>query len=463
MKPSLFQSMMILCFAPGLLLAQPRSVQAQGAIASGETRTGTIAPVGDSDSWTFVANADDAIVVRLGEISQSGNFLPRLRLFGPGANLLDTSWSASAAEVALAAPTGGTYTAVVDDLSGVNATGTYRISLARTGSPVTVSPGDEGGPLTNGAVHTGTIELGDIDLWTLDATAGEAIIVRMGETSAGSTLTPWLRLYGPDGTLLDHSYAAAAAEIAVTALTTGAYLVVVGDNTSGWVGTGPYRLTLAKTGSPVTVSPGDEGGPLAYALGTLALEVGDLDVWTVTAHAGETIVVHMNEVVAGSTLTPWLRLYGPTGTLLRTNYGAGVADVSVTAGSSGAYLVVAADNASGWSGSGTYQLNPSGTSGAPEMLPPAALRLSPGFPNPFVAHTTLRYEIPAAGTVALRIFDAQGRMVRTLVEEASVSAGPGEATWDGTDVTGQAAAPGVYFARLESGGRPLVRKLILSR
>lgn len=365
--------------------------------------------------------------------------------------------------MAVTAAAGGTYTAVVDNIGAGSATASYRISLARTGSPVSVSPGDEGGPLTDGALHTGVIDVGDLDFWTVDATAGEALVVRVGETTAGSTLTPHLRLYNPAGTLTGFSYAAAAAEVEVTAPSTGQYLIVVGDNSSGWVGTGGYRLTLAKTGSPVTVSPGDEGGPLAYGLGTLTLEVGDLDVWTLTVHTGEAIVVHMSEVVAGSTLTPWLRLYGHTGTLQRTNAGPGAADVSMTAASSGTYLLVAADNSSGWTGSGTYQLNPAGTSGAPEQLPPAEMTLAPGFPNPFAARTTLGYELPATGAAVLRIFDAQGRLVRALVDESGAAAGPHEATWDGTDADGRAVAPGVYFARLESGGRRLVRKLIFSR
>lgn len=56
MKSSLFQTMMVLCLAPWLLLAQPRNARAQGAIASGETRTGAITLLGGSDSWTFSAN-----------------------------------------------------------------------------------------------------------------------------------------------------------------------------------------------------------------------------------------------------------------------------------------------------------------------------------------------------------------------------------------------------------------------
>lgn len=434
-----------------------------GPLTNGALQPGAI-DLGDLDLWTVEASAGEALVVRMGESTPGSTLTCWLRLYSPTGALLDYSYAAAAAEVEVTAPATGSYLLVVgDNTSGWVGTGGYRLTLAKTGTPVTVSPGDEGGPMTNGAMHTGSIVVGDLDAWTFSATAGEALIIRMGETTPGSALTCWLRLYSPTGALLDYAYAASAAEVAVNAPATGAYLVVAGDNSSGWVGSGDYRLSLAKTGSPVTVSPGDEGGPLAYGLGTLNLPVGDLDAWTLTVHAGEAIVVHMSEVVAGSALTPWLRLYGPTGALLRSNSGAGAADVSMTAASSGTYLLVAADLSSGWAGSGTYQLNPAGTSGAPETPPPAALRLSPGFPNPFAARTTLAYEIPAPGAALLRLFDAQGRLVRTLVDAPDAAAGAHEVTWDGTDADGHAVTPGVYFARLESGGRPQVRKLILSR
>ena len=40
---------------------------------------------------------------------------------------------------------------------GPSGTGSYRLTLAKTGAAVVVSPDDEGGPMTNGAMHTGTI------------------------------------------------------------------------------------------------------------------------------------------------------------------------------------------------------------------------------------------------------------------------------------------------------------------
>ncbi|MCB2205061.1 Omp28-related outer membrane protein [bacterium] len=50
-----------------------------------------------------------------------------------------------------------------------------------------------------------------------------------------------------------------------------------------------------------------------------------------------------------------------------------------------------------------------------ERMPDAAIfALLPGYPNPFTAQTTLRYDLPEAGNVTLRVYDALGRMVAVL-------------------------------------------------
>ena len=181
---------------------------AQGALTNGWTHTGTIAPVGDSDTWTFSATAGDSIVIRVGKITQTNTFTPRIRLFKPGAVQQAIASGSVAAEIAVTATNTGTFTVIVDDLVGTTATGTYRLTLAKTGDPVVVSPGDHGGPMTNDVMHLGTIATGDLDVWTFSANSGDAIIVRVGEITATNSFTPWVRLYGPNGKLLDSGFGA---------------------------------------------------------------------------------------------------------------------------------------------------------------------------------------------------------------------------------------------------------------
>lgn len=88
--------------------------------------------------------------------------------------------------------------------------------------------------------------------------------------------------------------------------------------------------------------------------------------------------------------------------------------------------------------------------------------LEPGAPNPFGAATRFVYTLPEPGRVRLAVFDISGREVRVLTEAMRPS-GRHEATWDGRADRGRRVPGGVYFARLEFGGRVETRKVILAR
>ena len=61
---------------------------------------------------------------------------------------------------------------------------------------------DEGGPMTNGANHAGSIPRGDLDQWTFDATAGDVIDLTITEISDDGGFAPWIRLLASTGQLL---------------------------------------------------------------------------------------------------------------------------------------------------------------------------------------------------------------------------------------------------------------------
>jgi flagellar hook assembly protein FlgD len=64
--------------------------------------------------------------------------------------------------------------------------------------------------------------------------------------------------------------------------------------------------------------------------------------------------------------------------------------------------------------------------------------------------------------VRLAVYDAGGRQVTVLVDEAH-AAGRHTARWDGRDAVGRDVADGVYFVRLEAGDRSMSRKLVVAR
>ncbi|HYW68968.1 MAG TPA: FlgD immunoglobulin-like domain containing protein, partial [bacterium] len=83
---------------------------------------------------------------------------------------------------------------------------------------------------------------------------------------------------------------------------------------------------------------------------------------------------------------------------------------------------------------------------------PLRYALSPSFPNPFNPVTRIAYDVPSpGGPVGLRVYNASGRLVRTLVERHE-RPGRYSVEWDGTNESGATVASGVYFYRLDANG-----------
>ena len=263
--------------------------------------------------------------------------------------------------MAVRATNSGTFSVIASDATSFfTGTGTYRIKLVKTASPITTdTTSDEGGALTNATTQTGNIVVGDLDAWNLTAQAGETIIVRMGKLVSTSTLTPYLRLFGPDGALLSqYGSSPVAAEVAVRATNSGTFTVIASDVTPFYTGSGTYQIKLGKTGSPVVLGPNDSGG--AMTNGTMLtgnVSVGGMELWNFPATAGQSLVVRMGELVSGSSLTPYLRIFGPDGALLN-QYGSSpaAAEAATRATNSGMFTIVAADVSSFYTGSGGYRI-----------------------------------------------------------------------------------------------------------
>lgn len=86
----------------------------------------------------------------------------------------------------------------------------------------------------------------------------------------------------------------------------------------------------------------------------------------------------------------------------------------------------------------------------------------PNFPNPFRERTTLAFDIPDRGRVAVRVYDIRGALVAAIADR-SFDAGESEIEWDGRNTSGDLVPSGVYFARMSYSGKTLQRKLLLLR
>ncbi len=91
---------------------------------------------------------------------------------------------------------------------------------------------------------------------------------------------------------------------------------------------------------------------------------------------------------------------------------------------------------------------------------PHAVTLNQNYPNPFNPMTTISFNLPVRSQAKLQIFDARGRLVRTLLDE-QLTEGQHSVVWDGKDNREQTSAAGVYFYRLTAGKTVLQDKMTL--
>jgi hypothetical protein len=89
-----------------------------------------------------------------------------------------------------------------------------------------------------------------------------------------------------------------------------------------------------------------------------------------------------------------------------------------------------------------------------------SLALHQNRPNPFNPTTTISFVLPGKARVDLSVYNLQGQLVRTLVNEV-LDEGLSEVIWNGTDARGNPVASGVYFYRLRAGKSVMTKKMIL--
>jgi len=92
---------------------------------------------------------------------------------------------------------------------------------------------------------------------------------------------------------------------------------------------------------------------------------------------------------------------------------------------------------------------------------PSAAVLLPCTPNPFNPRTTITFDLPRAAVVDLRVYDVSGRLVDVLLKGELAHEGRNRVEWRGCDLAGRQVSAGVYFCRLEVGGRGVTGRMVL--
>ncbi|MBN2414497.1 T9SS type A sorting domain-containing protein [bacterium] len=83
------------------------------------------------------------------------------------------------------------------------------------------------------------------------------------------------------------------------------------------------------------------------------------------------------------------------------------------------------------------------------------------YPNPFNPETTIRFTLPEDASVTLSVFNARGRLVRTLERESPLRAGTHTVQWDGRDDAHTPLPTGIYIYRLSSKAFTRVGRCLL--
>lgn len=93
-------------------------------------------------------------------------------------------------------------------------------------------------------------------------------------------------------------------------------------------------------------------------------------------------------------------------------------------------------------------------------LIPEEFDVAQNYPNPFNPETTIRYSVPEASYVTIKVYNTLGQEVRTLLNN-EVNAGVYNVRWNGEDNFGNKVASGTYIYRVTAGSNIFTKKMVL--
>jgi hypothetical protein len=100
--------------------------------------------------------------------------------------------------------------------------------------------------------------------------------------------------------------------------------------------------------------------------------------------------------------------------------------------------------------------------GVEDEMKPTVFMLRPNVPNPFVGTTMLRFDLPRDVHVSLSIYDVQGRLVKSLIDQG-LTPGRYSIGLDGRDTNGDRVASGVYYYRIDAGRWNDTQRMVVVR
>lgn len=86
---------------------------------------------------------------------------------------------------------------------------------------------------------------------------------------------------------------------------------------------------------------------------------------------------------------------------------------------------------------------------------PNYFSLAQNYPNPFNPSTSIKYSVPSAEMVTLKVYDVLGKEIAVLVNELKQ---PG---FHSVDFNASSLASGIYFYRIDAGEFSSVKRMVL--
>jgi len=94
------------------------------------------------------------------------------------------------------------------------------------------------------------------------------------------------------------------------------------------------------------------------------------------------------------------------------------------------------------------------------VVVPNNFELTQNYPNPFNPSTTIDFSVPSLSDVNISVYDINGRLVKTLMNN-TLTSGTYSVVWNGDDVNGNAVSAGIYMYSLTSDETSITNKMIL--
>lgn len=88
--------------------------------------------------------------------------------------------------------------------------------------------------------------------------------------------------------------------------------------------------------------------------------------------------------------------------------------------------------------------------------------LEQNYPNPFNPVTVIPFSIPEISNVKIKVYNIIGQEIITLLNK-ELAAGSYKISWNGRDKGGSLVTSGIYFYKLETPGKNIVKKMVLSK